>query len=117
MYAHVVNVLTTNMKISYYIYIAKEQYCGEIERRKNVQEIFGATECNVADEVEGLRVFFFCEKTSNLFIFNHGSTMNTRNKNYIQNHRPPSDDYKHRSEPKARRRHSPSIAGAGHNLL
>ena len=35
MYAHVVNVLTTNMNISYYIYIAKEQYCGEIERRKN----------------------------------------------------------------------------------
>ena len=62
------------------------------------------------------RVFFF-KKTSNLFIFNHDSTTNTKNKNYIQIRRPPSDDYKHRSEPKARHRHCPSIAGVGHNLL
>ena len=41
------------------------------------------------------RLNFFLRKTSNLFIFNHGSTTNTRNKNYIQIRRPPSDDYKH----------------------
>ena len=38
----------------------------------------------------------FAGKNSNLFIYNHGSTTNTRNnKNYIQIRRPPSDDYKH----------------------
>ena len=60
---------------------------------------------------------FFLGKTFNLFIFNHDNTTNTRNKNYIQIRRPSSDDYKHRSEPKARRRHRPSIAGVGHNVL
>ncbi|XBI14871.1 hypothetical protein VPH35_057388 [Triticum aestivum] len=35
----------------------------------------------------------FFRKTFDLFIFNHGSTTNTRNnKNYIQVRRPPSDD-------------------------
>ena len=40
-----------------------------------------------------LELFF--GRTFNLFIFNHDSTTNTRNKNYIQIRRPPSDDYKH----------------------
>jgi hypothetical protein len=38
------------------------------------------------------------------------------NKNYIQIRRPPSNDYKHSSEPMSRCRHRPSFAGAGQNL-
>ena len=38
----------------------------------------------------------FCRKTSDLFIYNQGSTTNTiNNKNYIQIRRPPTNDYKH----------------------
>ena len=46
----------------------------------------------------GANIFllYFCEKTFNLFFFNHDNTMNTKNnKNYIQVRRSPSDDYKH----------------------
>ena len=63
-------------------------------------------------------VVFICGKTSDLFIFNYSSTTNTKNnKNYIQIRRPPSDDYKHRTEPKARRCHHPSLGGTEQNFL
>lgn len=63
-------------------------------------------------------VFFSFWKTFNLFLFNHGNTMNNRNnKNYIQVRGPPSDDYKYRIKPKARRRHRPFLVGARQKLL
>ena len=63
-------------------------------------------------------LFLFFAETVDVFIFNHGSTTNIgNNKNYMQIHRPPSDDYKHWSKPKARRHHRLSLAGARHRLL
>ena len=39
---------------------------------------------------------FFCEKTFNLFIFNHGGTKNDKgNKNYNHIHGSSDVDYKH----------------------
>jgi hypothetical protein len=58
-----------------------------------------------------LMYFFFLQKNIPvLFIKHHGRTKNTRsNKNDIHVHRPPSDNYKHCSEPKTHRRHRPSL--------
>jgi len=80
---------------------------------------------NQRDRVGGECMSCVCARMSiatkegmHLFIFDHVSTKNNRrNKNYNHVRGPPSDYYKHWSEPKVRRRYRPSLTGAGQTLL
>jgi hypothetical protein len=61
---------------------------------------------------------FFAKRTTDLLIIINNSTKNTKsNKIYKKVFGPPTGDYKHWSEAKARRRPRPSITGAGQSLL
>ncbi|XP_073359253.1 aspartyl protease UND-like [Aegilops tauschii subsp. strangulata] len=86
-----------------------------IDERKSVLGMIAQRNTNVGYDLANMEISFnreagqFCtgvnlrqlntfanRETFDLFIFNHGSTINTtNNKKYIQIRRPPSDDYKH----------------------
>src|SRR4051812_42164490 len=80
---------TTHVKL--HVYITTFERGGASMRRPKSKH-----RARLSDKSCKAHFFFFYEKISNLFIFNHGSIMNTRNnENHIQIHRPPSDDYQH----------------------